>query len=47
MGGDIISAGAILKVGQRMAFFSDTSDERYTSRIEDLSDTEMVGACCP
>ncbi|MGP1586029.1 MAG: flagellar brake protein [Schwartzia sp. (in: firmicutes)] len=44
MGGDIISAGAILKIGQRMAFFSDTSDERYTSRIEDLSDTEMVVA---
>lgn len=44
MAGDIMSAGAILKIGQRLAFFSDTSDEKYTSRIEDLSETEIIAA---
>lgn len=44
MAGDIMSAEAILKIGQRLAFFSDTSDEKYTSRIEDLSEKEIVAA---
>ena len=44
MAGDIMSAEAILKIGQRLAFFSDTSDEKYTSRIEDLSETEIIAA---
>ena len=44
MAGDIMSAEAILRIGQRLAFFSDTSDEKYTSRIEDLSEKEIVAA---
>jgi type IV pilus assembly protein pilZ len=44
MAGDIMSAEAILKIGQRLAFFSDASDEKYTSRIEDLSEKEIVAA---
>ena len=38
MADDIMPAAAILKIGQRLAFFSDVSDEKYSSRIEDLSD---------
>ena len=44
MADDIMPAAAILKIGQRLAFFSDVSDEKYSSRIEDLSDKEIVAA---
>lgn len=41
---DVTTAGSILKVGQRLAFFSDVGDEKYSSRIEDITDKALVVA---
>ncbi len=40
---NIVKADSILKVGQRLSFFSD-DDNMYTSRIEDMSDKELIVA---
>ncbi len=43
MAGDTINAASILKVGQRLAFFSG-GDEQYSSRIEDITPNALVVA---
>lgn len=44
MAGEIIKAENVLKIGQRMEFFVDNDEERYTSRIEDLTASRIVAA---
>ena len=44
MAGEIIKAENVLKIGQRMEFFVDNDEERYTSRIEDLTADRIVAA---
>ena len=44
MAGEIIKAGDVLMIGQRLEFFVDNDDERYTSRIEDLTPERVVVA---
>lgn len=39
-----IKADAVLKIGQRIEFFLDDDDEKYASRIEDITPTELVVA---
>ena len=46
MAGEIIKAKDVLKIGQRLEFFVDNDDERYTSRIEDLT-PERIAAALP
>lgn len=38
------SADAILKIGQRIEFYVDKDDEKYTSRIEDMQKDEIIVA---
>ncbi|MCH3959195.1 MAG: flagellar brake domain-containing protein [Selenomonas sp.] len=44
MAGELIKAKDILKIGQRVEFYVEESNERYTSRIEDITETELVVA---
>lgn len=44
MSGELIKAKDVLKVGQRLEFYVDDSDERYTSRIEDMNDRQLLVA---
>jgi len=44
MAGELIKIGEFLKVGQRVEFFLDDDDEKYLSRIEDITDTRLVVA---
>ena len=44
MAGELIKAKDILKIGQRVEFYVEDSDERYTSRIEDMTDDQLVVA---
>lgn len=43
MGNNIIKAEAILKIGQRLSFFSD-NDSQNASRIEDILKDELIVA---
>ena len=38
------AANSILKIGQRVEFFVDQNEEKYSSRIEDISDDELIVA---
>lgn len=42
MAGEIIKAKQVLKIGQRMEFYLEGSEERYTSRIEDIQKDSLV-----
>ncbi len=44
MAGELIKAGEILKIGQRIEFYVGDEDEKYTSRIEDMTNTELMVA---
>ena len=44
MAGEIIKAGNVLKIGQRIEFFVDNDDNRYASRIEDMTKEQIVAA---
>ena len=44
MAGEIIKAGNVLKIGQRIEFFVDNDDNRYASRIEDMTKDQIVAA---
>ncbi len=44
MAGELIKAGEILKIGQRIEFYVGDDDEKYTSRIEDMTKTELIVA---
>ena len=41
---EILKADAVLKIGQRVEYFVDDDDEKYTSRIEDMTATELIVA---
>ena len=44
MAGEIIKAGTVLKIGQRIEFYVENDDNRYASRIEDMTKKEIVAA---
>ncbi len=44
MAGELIKAGEVLKIGQRIEFYVGDEDEKYTSRIEDMTDKEILVA---
>ena len=44
MAGDIMNAEKVLKVGQRVEFYLEDDDIRYTSRIEDITADRLVVA---
>lgn len=44
MAGEILKAGNVLKIGQRVEFYLENDDERYTSRIEDITPTQLIVA---
>lgn len=43
MAGNVVKADSVMKVGQRLIFFSDGT-EQYTSRIEDITPAAMIVA---
>ena len=44
MAGEIIKAGTVLKIGQRIEFYVDNDDNRYASRIEDMTKDRIIAA---
>ena len=44
MAGELIKAREVLKIGQRIEFFVEDSDERYASRIEEITEKELIVA---
>ena len=44
MAGELLKAKDILKIGQRIEFYVEDSNERYTSRIEDITESQLVVA---
>lgn len=44
MSGELVKTKDVLKIGQRLEFFVGGSDERYTSRIEDITDDKLIVA---
>lgn len=44
MAGELIKAGKVLRIGQRVEFFVEDSDVRYASRIEDMTDNQLIVA---
>ena len=44
MAGEIIKAGTVLKIGQRIEFYVENDDNRYASRIEDMTKDQIVAA---
>lgn len=44
MTGELIKAGQVLKIGQRVEFYVDDDDEKYLSRIEDITETTLAAA---
>ena len=44
MAGELLKAKDILKIGQRVEFYVEDSNERYTSRIEDITENQLVVA---
>ncbi len=44
MAGELIKAGDVLHIGQRLEVFIDGREERFSSRIEDITDEELIAA---
>ena len=44
MAGELVQAGRVLRIGQRVEFYLDNDDEKYLSRIEDITDKGIVVA---
>ncbi len=44
MAGEILKAKQVLKIGQRMEFYLEGSEERYSSRVEDIQEDSLVVA---
>lgn len=44
MSGELIKAKGVLKVGQRVEFYVGDNDECFTSRIEDVTENELIVA---
>jgi len=44
MAGELIKAKDVLKIGQRVEFYVGDSDERFASRIEDMTKDELIVA---
>ncbi|MFC2740189.1 MAG: flagellar brake protein [Selenomonas sp.] len=44
MAGDLMNAATVLKIGQRVEFYLEDDDIRYTSRIEDITSDRLVVA---
>ena len=44
MAGELIKAREVLKIGQRVEFYVEDSEERYASRIEELTEDELIVA---
>ncbi len=44
MAGDLINAAKVLKIGQRVEFYLEDDDIKYTSRIEDITSDRLVVA---
>lgn len=44
MAGDLMNAATVLKIGQRVEFYLEDDDIRYTSRIEDITSERLVVA---
>ena len=44
MAGELIKAKDILKIGQRVEFYVEDSNERYSSRIEDITEKQLIVA---
>ena len=44
MASELIKAGEVLKIGQRIEFYVGEEDEKYASRIEDMTDSELLVA---
>ena len=44
MSGEIIKADKVLNIGQRVEFYLENDDTRYTSRIEDITQVSLVVA---
>lgn len=44
MAGDLMNAAAVLKIGQRVEFYLEDDDIRYTSRIEDITSDRLIVA---
>ena len=44
MAGEILKAGTVLKIGQRIEFYVENDDNRYASRIEDMTKEQIIAA---
>lgn len=44
MTGELLKSESVLHIGQRVEFFLEDDSEKYTSRIEDITETELVVA---
>ena len=44
MAGDLMNAATVLKIGQRVEFYLEDDDIRYTSRIEDITADRLIVA---
>ena len=44
MAGELLKAGDILRIGQRIEFYVGDEDEKYASRIEDMTEDELMVA---
>ena len=44
MAGELLKADNVLKIGQRIEFYVDDDEEKYSSRIEDITDKEIIAA---
>ena len=44
MSGEIIKADKVLTIGQRVEFYLENDDTRYTSRIEDMTQDLLIVA---
>ena len=44
MAGELVKADQVLRIGQRIEFYVDDDEEKYLSRIEDITDKYLVAA---
>ena len=44
MASDLIKAETVLKIGQRVEFYLEDDDIKYTSRIEDMTSDRLIVA---
>ena len=44
MSGEIIKADKVLKIGQRVEFYLEEDEEKFASRIEDITSAQLVVA---